>query len=105
MVRKMKRKIAWLKILKKSLNILLILIIFSLLYSLGVAVTENILVNREVEDFKSRAVFEYEEEIVYASGVYQTRRYYKVSRETSYELADTRPVFTDITRRLIGQKG
>ncbi len=105
MVNKMKKKIKIFKIIKKSLNILLLLIVFSLLYSIGVAVTENILVNQEVKDFKSRAVFEYEEEITYAAGVFQTRRYYKVSRETSYELADTRSVFTDGTRRLLGQKG
>lgn len=89
----------------KTLKITLILILSTILYSFGVATSENIRVNRLANDFKSRAIFEYEEVITYSQGVTQTRRYYKVSRETSYELADTRSVFTDSTRRLLGKKG
>jgi hypothetical protein len=105
MANQIKKKISVFRIIIKTLNLFLILVLFTLIYSFGVALTENILVDREIEAFKSRAVFEYEEEITYAAGVFQTRRYYKVSRETSYELSDTRPVFTDSTRRLLGQKG
>jgi len=105
MVKKTKKKFNLIKTLKKTLKISLIVIVSALLYSLGGATTENIRVNRMVDDFKSRAVFEYETEITYNQGVLQTRRYYSVPRETSYELADTRSVFTDSTRRLLGQKG
>jgi hypothetical protein len=105
MAKKLKKKFSLIKILKKTFKISLILILSALLYSLGGATSENIRVNRMVDDFKSRAVFEYEAEITYNQGVTQTRRYYSVPRETSYELADTRSVFTDSTRRLLGQKG
>lgn len=105
MAKKQKKKINLIKTLKKTLKFILIITLSALLYSFGGATAENIRVNRMVDEFKSRAEFEYETEITYSQGVTQTRRYYKVSRETFYELADTRSVFTDDTRRLIGQKG
>ena len=105
MAKKTKKKINFIKTLKKTTKIMLIIILSALIYSLGGATAENIRVNRMVDDFKSRAVFEYETEITYNPGITQTRRYYKVSRETSYEISDARSVFTDSTRRLIGQKG
>jgi hypothetical protein len=96
---------------KKKINIfrvikfLLLLIIGGMVYSLGVAVSENIRVDRAIEAFKERSVFEEEVNFEYASGVFQVRRYYSVSRETSYELQDTRSVFYDSTRKYLGQKG
>jgi len=96
---------------KKKINIfrvikfLLLLIIGGMVYSLGVAVSENIRVDRAIEAFKERAVFEEEVNFEYTSGVFQVRRYYSVSRETSYELQDTRSVFYDSTRKYLGQKG
>ena len=83
----------------------IIVFLMLMLYSLGVAISENIQVNQLIERFKSRAVFEYEEEFEYSTGIYQTRRYYKVSRETLYELEDTRSVFYDDNRKFLGQKG
>lgn len=82
-----------------------ILILMGIVYSFGVAVSENIRAQRMIDDFKSRATFEYEETIQYHTGVFQTRRYYVVSRETSYELEDTRSVFYDASRKFLGQKG
>ncbi|MDI6452201.1 YiiX/YebB-like N1pC/P60 family cysteine hydrolase [Peloplasma aerotolerans] len=96
-----KRRFNFLRVLK----LILILIVAGMIYSLGVAVSENIRSNRAIEAFKSRAVFEYEEEFEYVSNIFQTRRYYKVSRETSYELEDTRSVFYDESRKYLGQKG
>jgi hypothetical protein len=76
-----------------------------MIYSLGIAVAENIQVNHDIKEFKNRAVFEEEITIEYSYGNFQTRRYYKVSRETSYELFDTRSVFYDDTRKFLGQSG
>jgi len=96
---------------KKKINVfrvikfLLLLIIGGMVYSLGVAVSENIRVDRAIEAFKERSVFEEEVNFEYTSGVFQVRRYYSVSRETSYELQDTRSVFYDSTRKYLGQKG
>ncbi len=89
----------------KAIKTLLVLILMGMIYSLGIAVAENIQVDQAIEDFKARSTFEYEEEFEYSTNVFQTRRYYKVSRETSYELEDTRSVFYDDTRKFLGQKG
>lgn len=91
--------------LKRFLIVILVFLIMSFTYSMGIATYENIKVNKIINDFKSRSVYEYEETIEYYPGVFQTRVYHKVSRETSYELNDTRSIFTDESRRLIGQKG
>ena len=87
------------------MKVILLLIIGGMVYSFGVAVSENVRTNRAIEAFKDRAVFEYEENFEYNPGVFQTRRYYSVSRETSYELEDERSVFFDTTRKYLGQKG
>ncbi len=89
----------------KVLKTLLILILMGMVYSLGIAVAENIQVDRAIEDFKDRSTFVEEVTIEYSLGNYQTRRYYEVSRETSYELEDTRSVFYNDTRKFLGQKG
>jgi len=89
----------------RVIKFFLLLIIGGMVYSLGVAVSENIRVDRAIEDFKNRAVFEEEVNFEYTPGVFQLRRYYSVSRETSYELQDTRSVFYDNTRKFLGQKG
>ncbi|HBG32446.1 MAG TPA: hypothetical protein DDW82_01705, partial [Acholeplasmataceae bacterium] len=99
--KKKKKKIHIFRVIK----FLLLLIIGGMVYSLGVAVSENIRVDRTIEAFKDRAVFEEEVNFEYTSGVFQVRRYYSVSRETSYELQDTRSVFYDSTRKFLGQKG
>ncbi|MDO9629667.1 MAG: hypothetical protein Q7I99_07175 [Acholeplasmataceae bacterium] len=91
--------------IKSILKVILIVILSAIIYSFGVAVSENQRMDKEIKEFMDRAVFEYEEEFQYSPGVYQTRRYYKVSRETSYELADTRSVFYDSSRKFLGQKG
>lgn len=75
------------------------------LFTLGKAITKDILVNIEIEKFKDRAIFEYEEEFLYQPGVYQTRKYYKVPRETSYEINDSRSVFYTDSRKYLGQTG
>lgn len=95
------KKIHILKILKG----VVILILMGMIYSLGIAVAENIQVNHAIKQFKERGVFEEEVTIEYSNDNFQTRRYYKVSRETSYELSDTRSVFYDDTRKYLGQTG
>lgn len=90
---------------KPILKILILLILGAGIFTLGKAITKDILVNVEINKFKERAVFEYEEEFLYQVGVYQTRRYYKVPRETSYELSDTRSVFYTDSRKYLGQTG
>jgi hypothetical protein len=100
---KMKRKRKW--TILRFVKIFFILAISGAIYSLGVAISENIQVNRAIEDFKARAQGVYIEEVVTIRGVEQTRRYYSVSRETSYELSDTRSVFQSIDRLALGQKG
>jgi hypothetical protein len=89
----------------KVLKFLLLLFIGSAVYGLGVTTSENVRANRYIEAFKDRGVFEEEVNFEYAPGIFQTRRYYIVSRETSYELFDTRSVFYDSTRKYLGQKG
>lgn len=86
-------------------KVLLLLIIGAGVFTLGKAITKDILVNSEIQKFKDRAIFEYEEEFLYQVGVSQTRRYYKVPRETSYELNDTRSVFYTNSRKYLGQTG
>ena len=61
--------------------------------------------NQAIEEFKSRANGIYTEESLDFGSTTQVRRYYEVSRETSYELSDTRSVFYDINRTYLGKKG
>lgn len=89
----------------RMVKTILIIILMGMIYSLGIAIGENIQVNREIRLFKERSVFEEEVIFEYHTGKFQTRRYYKVSRETSYELEDSRSVFYDQTRKFLGQKG
>lgn len=102
MTRKKQSFLIW---TKRTMKLVLILAVFFIFYSFGIAVVENMHVNREVQAFKDRAVFVKEELFLYRSGVVQHRKYYEVPRETSYELLDKRPVFTHDNRRLLGQKG
>ncbi|BCR36873.1 YiiX/YebB-like N1pC/P60 family cysteine hydrolase [Mariniplasma anaerobium] len=83
----------------------ILLLIGAGIFTVGKAVTKDILVRNEINDFKDRAVFEYEEDFAYQTGVIQTRRYYKVPRETLYETSDTRSVFNDDSRKYLGQAG
>ena len=96
-----KRRVSVLRILKT----VVILILMGMIYSLGIAIGENIQVDQAIEKFKDRSVFEQEVTIEYSLGNMQTRRYHKVSRETSFELEDTRSVFYNDTRKFLGQKG
>lgn len=91
--------------IKNAIKILVVLILGAGIFTLGKAITKDVLVNIEIEKFKNRAVFEYEEEFMYQTGVYQTRRYYKVPRETSYEINDSRSVFYNDSRKFLGQAG
>jgi hypothetical protein len=91
--------------IKSILKVALIVIFSAIIFSFGVAVSENQRMDKEIQEFVNRAVFEYEEEFEYTPGVFQTRRYYKVSRETSYELEDTRSVFYNSSRKFLGKKG
>jgi hypothetical protein len=106
LLNKVNKKRAKKKINKARIAKIFFLTILSLIiFTFGKAVAENMKMDQEIADFKSRAVFEYEEEFEYYIGMFQTRRYYRVSRETSYELEDTRSVFFDNTRKFLGQKG
>lgn len=92
-------------VIKRTLKIFLILALMGAIYSLGKAATENTLVYNEIKDFKRRAEFVAEVEFEYRAGVFQTRRYYEVSRETSYELNDNRSVWSEPNQVLLGKKG
>jgi len=83
----------------------ILLLVGAGIFTIGKAVTKDILVRNEINDFKDRAVFEYQENFEYSPGIEQVRRYYKVPRETLYETADTRSVFNDDTRKYLGQAG
>jgi len=88
-----------------ALKLIIVILLGAGVFTIGKAVTKDILVDIEIKSFKDRAVFEYEENYEYQTNVFQTRRYYKVPRETSYELNDTRSVFYDETRKYLGQTG
>ncbi len=83
----------------------ILLLVGAGIFTIGKAVTKDILVRNEINDFKDRAVFEYQENFEYSPGIEQVRRYYKVPRETLYETEDTRSVFNDDTRKYLGQAG
>lgn len=93
----------FIKILKKTIKIIGIFILFGIFYSFGYSAYENIRVNQMIKSFKNRADFE--TEVILFNG-YETykRRYYKVSRETLEE-NDNLNVFTDELKHNIGQKG
>lgn len=88
----------------RLIKVIIVLLIAWGMYTLGVAISENVQVNQTVKQFKARAQGVYTEEIVTIHGVEQVRRYYEVPRET-YELEDTRSVFQDDTKLELGQKG
>lgn len=90
--------------IKKLIKRVIILLFCGAVFSLGFTVYENIHVDRVIKAFKDRAVFEAEVQFESRPGQFQTRRYYVVSRETSYELEDTRSVF-NTDRQYLGQKG
>src|SRR5690554_1768127 len=93
-----------LRIIKKTFKILFILAIVSIFYSFGYTSYENIKVSQDFKTFKNRAV--YEKTVTLNNGMEDFKRhYYKVSRETSFELNDTRSVFRDDTEVKLGQKG
>lgn len=76
--------------------------LLGIVYSFGVATYENIEVNNQIQSFKKRAnqtptiTTMIGEQVVY---------YYEVPRETSYELADTRSVFSNTSKTRPGIKG
>lgn len=92
-------------IIFSTLKLIVLLLLGAGVFTVGKAVTKDLLVRAEINDFKDRAIFEYEENYEYQSNVFQTRRYYKVPRETSYELNDSRSVFYDESRKYLGQTG
>lgn len=91
--------------IKRFFGLTLFIALAGFIYSMGIATYENIATNSLIKEFKNRAVYEYEELIEYFPGVTQHRIYYKVSRETLYELHDTRSVFYQSDRKFLGQKG
>jgi hypothetical protein len=99
--RKQRRKFNILRFLK----LLLVITIATMAYSFGVAVYENTQANRVIEAFKARANGLYTEEVVLYGSIEQVRRYYQVSRETSYEINDSRSVFQSEDKLFLGQKG
>jgi hypothetical protein len=92
------------RIIGRFMKFIIFAILFGAIYSVGVTIHENVKVENDLQAFKARAVFDYEDTVDY-NGILQTRRYYKVSRETSYEIEDARSVFYNDTRLELGQKG
>ena len=103
-IKKRKRKIRKIKV-KTLIKGFILLLIAAGIFTIGKAVTKDILVKSEINNFKDRAVFSHEESFEYNSGVFQTRRYYKVPRETSYEKNDERSAFYDDSKKYLGQAG
>jgi len=89
----------------KILIFLLLIIPGLFIYGFGVALVENGRVDNLIDEFKQRAGDTYIEEVVSYGTTTQIRRYYEVSRETSYELSDTRSVFYESDKFFLGQKG
>jgi len=102
---RIKRKRNWKVTIIRIVIFILLIIPGLFIYGFGVALVENIKTNQAIEAFKGRANGIYTEESLDFGGTIQIRRYYEVSRETSYELSDTRSVFYDINRTYLGQKG
>lgn len=100
---KPRKKRVW-RIVLRFFKVIILAILFGAIYSVGVTIHENIKTSNDIQAFKDRAVFDYEETIDY-NGILQTRRYYEVPRETLYETEDARSVFYDETRKELGQKG
>lgn len=91
--------------IRKILKLIVFLLLFGIIYSFGFTTYEYFKVERTIRDFKERATFEYETEVETRPGIFQTRRYYAVPRETWYELEDDRNVFYDEDKEFLGQKG
>lgn len=94
---------------KRFLKVILILILGGIVYSFAFSTYENIKVNQQLNDFKSRAIESemYEKEMDYthlSTNKQHIRRYWPVPRETSHE-EDGKNVFKDSTRNTIGKKG
>jgi len=102
---RIKRKRNWKVTIIRIVIFILLIIPGLFIYGFGVALVENTKVNQAIEEFKSRANGIYTEESLDFGSTTQVRRYYEVSRETSYELADTRSVYYDASRVYLGQKG
>jgi hypothetical protein len=89
--------------LKKYFKWSTFFVLTGIFYSFGYAINMDLDAQREIDEFKSRATFEYQ--LVRAIGDQnETIRYYSVSRET-VELDDLRNVFYDESRQSIGQEG
>lgn len=100
-----RKKLNLLKVIKKTTFLILFIVIWLFVYGLGVAAKENKLVDYQIEEFKNRASTEYTEIMFTIRGEKQIRRFFSVSRETSYELKDSRSAFYDESRLFLGQKG
>lgn len=89
--------------LKTYLKVSTLVVITGLIYSLGGVIRLDAEAQNNIDEFISRATFEYEE---LREGSYgeEVRRYYSVSRET-VEVNDNRSVFTNISRDTLGQTG
>lgn len=89
--------------LKKIIKFTLILALSAIIYSFFFTLYENIKINNMLNEFKERAIFDFEIERTYQGSTY-LRRYNKVSRETSYE-DDGQNVFYDNEKNNIGIAG
>lgn len=91
------------KTLKKYFKWSTLFVLSGIFYSFGYAMNMDLAAQKEIEQFKSRATFEYQ--LVRAIGSQnETIKYYSVSRET-VELDDPRNVFYDDSRQYIGKEG
>ena len=91
-------------IIKRIFMVILSFLIFSFILTS----IENVNVQKEIQEFKNRAIFESEVVVTLQSGIEETRRYYKVPRVYDYEISDTRSVFygsNSNEREYLGQKG
>ncbi len=82
----------------------IVLLLGAGIFTVGKAVTKDLLVKAEINDFKIEQYLN-TRKIPVSKQRFQTRRYYKVPRETSYELNDSRSVFYDESRKYLGQTG
>lgn len=97
-----KKKHRFKMIMQRSLFALLIVAMLGTTYSLGVAVSENIIVDQMINQFIKRAPEEPTSRKILYNFLWN---YYAVPRSEDYELSDTRDVFYDDAKREIGNYG
>lgn len=102
--RQKQKRIKVRRVIKRFLLLFILVCFGGATFSLGVTLFENIQTSIEINRFKNRATFEYEETIMFNTTP-QVRRYYVIERTEDYELNDSRSIFEDTDRKHFGKDG